>query len=132
MSPRAIAVVINDGAVVVMHRVKEGSAYYTLPGGSVEDDESIADACVRELREETGLDGRVVRRLMTLDNSGRAEHYFLVAAEHDELYLGEPEAARTSASNRYTPMWLPANQLTRVDLRPEAARLMLLRLSGDR
>ncbi|HYJ69362.1 MAG TPA: NUDIX domain-containing protein [Nocardioidaceae bacterium] len=117
MAPRAVAVVVDDGAVLVMHRLSDGAAYYTLPGGSVEDGESIEQACTRELHEETGLHGRIVGQVMTLDNRGRTEHYVLMTAERGELRVGEPEASRTSATNRYCPMWVPLTELADVNLR---------------
>jgi 8-oxo-dGTP diphosphatase len=119
----AVAIVIADGELVVMRRKRDGSTYYTLPGGGIEPGETAAEACVRELYEETGLRGRVVRRALTLDNQGRQEHYFEVAAERFRLRLGDPETTRMSSSNLYAPMWLPLEQLARVDLRPDAVRL---------
>ena len=40
---------------LLQNRVKKDWAGYTLPGGHVEPGESIVDAVVREMKEETGL-----------------------------------------------------------------------------
>jgi 8-oxo-dGTP diphosphatase len=125
---RAVAVVIDDGAVVLMRRIRNGTTHYTLPGGGIEPGETAGQACVRELREETGLEGRVVRLLATLDNRGSTEHYFLVAAGRAELRLGSgPEARINSASNSYLPMWVPLREIQHLDLRPESLRAELQR-----
>ncbi len=41
--------------ILLQNRVKKDWAGYALPGGHVEPGESFADACVREMKEETGL-----------------------------------------------------------------------------
>lgn len=45
----------RDGKLLLQNRVKPDWQGYALPGGHVEPGESIVDAVVREMREETGL-----------------------------------------------------------------------------
>ncbi|MFA9272322.1 MAG: NUDIX domain-containing protein [Baekduiaceae bacterium] len=60
-------VVINDRgeAIVIVptRRAADGSAVLALPKGHPDGDESPADAALREVREETGVDAEVVEQL---------------------------------------------------------------------
>ncbi len=51
--PSARAIIVKDGRLVMLYSQKH--RYYKLPGGGIEPDESIVDAMMREVREETGL-----------------------------------------------------------------------------
>lgn len=47
---------INNGEkYLLQNRVKSDWKGYTLPGGHIENGESIVDAVIREMKEETGL-----------------------------------------------------------------------------
>lgn len=53
---------IRDGdRYLLQDRAKGDWTGYTLPGGHIESGESIVDAVVREMKEETGLDVRSPR-----------------------------------------------------------------------
>lgn len=51
----ALCLIYKGNKILLQNRVKEDWKGYTLPGGHVEKDESIVDAVVREMKEETGL-----------------------------------------------------------------------------
>jgi 8-oxo-dGTP diphosphatase len=67
---KAIAQEISAGGVI--YRFRDGIAEvalirvrerWCLPKGKLETDEAVADAAVREVREETGLSGKIVTKL---------------------------------------------------------------------
>lgn len=45
----------NDGSFLVQNRIKNDWPGLNFPGGHVEDNESIEESCIREIKEETGL-----------------------------------------------------------------------------
>lgn len=50
-----LCLIHNEDSYLLQDRVKTDWKGYTLPGGHIEPGESIVDAVVREMKEETGL-----------------------------------------------------------------------------
>lgn len=56
MNVRARAVIVRDGKLLVSRDRRRGRELMALPGGRVQARESIVEALIREVKEETGLD----------------------------------------------------------------------------
>lgn len=119
MTVRAVAVVLDDDALLVIDREKDGRRYLVLPGGGIEPGETVEQACLRELHEETGLEGVILTRLAVDSGPDREAVYFAVAVRSRNLRLGGPEARRMSRTDRYTPRWVDPSDIA--DLVPSDA-----------
>jgi ADP-ribose pyrophosphatase YjhB (NUDIX family) len=65
---RAAAIIVKDGEILLVRHVKHGRTYWLLPGGGVKYGETIEEAIVREIKEETNLDIVVQRPVMMNDS----------------------------------------------------------------
>jgi 8-oxo-dGTP pyrophosphatase MutT (NUDIX family) len=127
MTDRAVAVIVQNKRLLVIHRQKGGRDYYVLPGGSVEEGEEIEQACVREAKEETGLDIVLHEQIWLYHNGARTEHYFLAAVVGGTLQLGYPEIARQDRDNRYTLRWINREHVGQINLQPMVLREVVQR-----
>lgn len=90
------AAVFRDGRVLLVRRARPpAQALFTLPGGAVEIGESLAQAVVREVLEETALTIRPVglaghSEVIGRDPDGRVERHFVVLAFAARWIAGEP------------------------------------------
>lgn len=58
----AKALLLKDGKILLNRcRRDDGSVYYDLPGGGQHQGEKLEDAVLREIREETGCEAKLVR-----------------------------------------------------------------------
>ncbi len=122
MRNRAAAIILRNGKILLMRRRKPGRDYYILPGGGVKLDEPFTDACIREVKEETGLDVTGLQLVFTTFTGGNEEQYFLVRVVDGEPVLGGVEAEANSPENSYTFEWLDAQALEAGNLTPPAAK----------
>ncbi|MFI6951664.1 NUDIX domain-containing protein [Streptomyces sp. NPDC050422] len=62
------AIVIEDGRLLLLNQDTDEERSWSLPGGKLEEGESLGEALIREVREETGVDVEVGRLLYLCDN----------------------------------------------------------------
>jgi ADP-ribose pyrophosphatase YjhB (NUDIX family) len=90
------AAIIRDGKVLIVRRARPpAGGVYTLPGGGVEVGETLVEAVVREVREETALAIEPValagyREAIARDGDGRIERHFVILPFAARWIAGEP------------------------------------------
>ena len=78
------AAIFRDSRVLIVRRARPPAhGLYTLPGGGVELGETLEQAVIREVREETALDIAPVdlvgyRQAIGRDGAGRVERHFVI------------------------------------------------------
>ena len=61
LGPGASALIFDEAREKVLLTRREDNGRWCLPGGAMDPGESAAEACVREVQEETGLEVRVTK-----------------------------------------------------------------------
>ena len=90
------AAIMREGKVLVVRRARNPALnLYSLPGGVVEAGETLHDALIREVHEETQLDIEPValaghREVIMRDAEGRAERHFVILSFAARWLSGEP------------------------------------------
>ena len=90
------AAILRDGKVLIVRRARKPAlGVYTLPGGVVEAGETLEQAIVREVKEETALDIAPVtlaghREVVIRDDEGRVERHFVILCFAARWLGGEP------------------------------------------
>ena len=91
------AILLNDKNEVALIKVNGDDIfghrdYYETPGGGKKDKETIAQACLREVQEETGYESTILKELglvvdyYNLIHRKNRNYYFLTKATH---YVGK-------------------------------------------
>ena len=85
MRNRSLALVVRDEKILMVKTFRFNRYIFELPGGGIEAGESPEEAAIRELKEETGLEGVIHRPLNTLHcKDGSTDYVFLVDVSEDQ------------------------------------------------
>jgi 8-oxo-dGTP diphosphatase len=120
------AVIVDGDRVVLVKRAHEPlKGEWSLPGGTVEVGETLADAVAREVREETGLDVQVTALVDVLDrvhrgSDGRVEYHFVLLDYKCRVVSGTLSPGSDAADAR----WVHCDDLPAYDLRDPAVRVV--------
>jgi 8-oxo-dGTP diphosphatase len=124
------AVVIRDGQVLLVRRAHEPNrGQWSIPGGTVELGETMAQAAAREVWEECQVRvqaGEVVATfdLIKRDAQGRIQYHYVLMDLAARYISGEPVAATDALEVR----WVTAAELDRLDVIPRLVPVLRLAL----
>lgn len=121
----AVAAIVFDpeGRVLLVERAKPpGAGLWSVPGGRLEQAETLAQAVAREVREETGLVVEVGPLSCVVERMGDDFHYVILDYLARVIGSVAPDGAPSgklvpvAGSDAAAARWVPPDELTRIPL----------------
>ena len=113
-------IIFIDDKVVLLKRIrKEGDKYlhyYAIPGGGVEGEESLEEACIREVKEEVSLDVTINKYLGVEEYDKGIVHYYKVNYLGGTPILGGEEKEKNNPDNYYAVELININNLDNITI----------------
>jgi 8-oxo-dGTP diphosphatase len=131
---RAAVVIVENGRVALIERVRDRHTYFKFPGGRVEDGESPQQAAVREAHEELGVSVELGDLISVAYRDGREQRYYLASIVGGTFGTGhgrEMITSGTTAKGTYRPVWVDLTILPELDVRPRTLSEALASWTGD-
>jgi len=97
-------VVVDDRLLLIRRGRGVAIGSWSLPGGTVEPGELLAEAVVRELLEETGLEGVCGPLVGVVERFVEGRHYVIL--DH-QVTLLEPDAEPRAGDDAAEVAWVP-------------------------
>jgi 8-oxo-dGTP diphosphatase len=103
----ASVAVFRDGRILLAARGKPpGEGLFSLPGGMVEVGETLGEAALRELREEVGVEAKLIGLIAPVefierDEKGHIKHHVVIAAHAARWVSGEPRTGPEAKEIRW-------------------------------
>ena len=118
-----LCLIHNEDSYLLQDRVKKDWQGYTLPGGHIEPGESIVDAVIREMKEETGLVIKSPRLCGVKQFPIEGGRYIVFLFETDRF------EGRVIDSDEGKMHWVKASELFKVNLVDDFDELIEVMLS---
>lgn len=120
----ARGIIIDNDSVILMFRrrisedgkVKE---YYVLPGGGVEENETLEEAVMREMEEEFGVKVNIIGFIGTDEGESSIANFFHLTIKEGTPRLGGPELAKNCEENYYEIRTVKISDLDSIDVMPK-------------
>ena len=106
------AVIVEDGSLLLVQRANEpGAGRWAVPGGRVEPGETLAEAAIREVQEETGLEVAIRDIAWVGDSIGPGDppswHFAIV-----DFWASRTGGSLVAGGDAKRAEWVPLEEVT--------------------
>lgn len=127
---RVAGIIPMENGFAFMHRAdvikrKDFQDYYTFPGGGLEEGETLEEGVIREIKEEFGIDIKVIKKLYELNSEkfNQKEYFFLCEYIDGKFGTGTgPEFSNNPKykdSGKYIPEIIKREEIKNILLLPK-------------
>ena len=113
------SVIIENGKVLTMFRRKTKNGiteeYYVIPGGGIENGETLEENVKRELSEELNVEIEIIGYLGTIEYDTNIANFFHCNIIKGEPKLGGEELDRMTKDNYYEVRFVDINKLDEIE-----------------
>lgn len=113
------AIIIENGKVLTMFRRKTKNGiteeYYVVPGGGIENGETLEENVKRELSEELNVEIEIIGYLGTIEYDTNIANFFHCNIIKGEPKLGGEELERMTDDNYYEVRFVDINKLDEIE-----------------
>ena len=103
---RVAGIIPMQGGIALMHRTevkkrKDYQNYYTFPGGGLEEGETEEEGTIREIKEELGINVKVIRKLYEMSSEKFAQKEIFYLCEYIDGEFGTGNGPEFSGNPKY-------------------------------
>ena len=103
---RVAGIIPMQGGIALMHRTevkkrKDYQNYYTFPGGGLEEGETEEEGTIREIKEELGINVKVIRKLYEMSSEKFAQKEIFYLCEYIDGKFGTGDGPEFSGDPNY-------------------------------
>lgn len=114
-------IIIKDDSVYAMfrRRIKDDGTvkeYYVIPGGGIDENETLEENVIREMKEEFSVDVRIEGYLGKDESDDTIANFFSCEIVDGTPKLGGEELERCTESNYYEIRLVPIKDLENIDI----------------
>ena len=114
-------IIIEDGKVYAMfrRRIKDDGTikeYYVIPGGGINENETLEENVIREMKEEFSVDVKIKGYLGKDESDETIAHFFSCSIINGTPKLGGEELERCTEQNYYEIRKVAIEDLDKVDI----------------
>ncbi|MFP4497553.1 MAG: NUDIX domain-containing protein [Vulcanimicrobiota bacterium] len=122
---RVAVILPRDKEILLVRHVKKGRQYWLVPGGGLDPGETIEECAIREIKEETNMDIKLLKLLFVSESVSTEYERHLINLFFLGRILNPDEKIKVNEDNRVREVkFIPVSELNDMEIHPPVASFL--------